>query len=669
MARVNGRAPVASSASVRADDFASRQFDYIIVGGGTAGLAAAARLAEDPRGFLVGVLEAGPSALQDEKIDIPGNYGQTLGTHLDWQFETLPQPGLGGRSLPWPRGRVLGGSSALNFMTWNRASREDYDAWESLGNAGWGWDDLLPFFKKSETFTGPVAEHQRENKLYHDPDFLGENGPVQIGYSKAFSASHGLWHNTLNALGVKTNEAHLGGSNVGVWTNLGAVDLATQTRSYSATAYYWHNASRANLIVLTGATVQEVSLKKDAAAEAEWTATGVRFVHGGRHYTVAATREVILCAGSVQSPQLLEVSGIGSPDVLTKAGVSLKVRNDEVGENLQEHIMAVMVFEVDPTHANPDDLKHDSEAAAKALEEYHKSLSGPLTVLPNSVAYVPLSDIVAPEVHASLAARVSKLSAFAPHELAILSSRFDEDTRLGQAEFIFDLGNWSAHFQPDRDDGKKYATCLVILQYPFSKGSIHISSRSMDVKPVIDPRYYDGPHGALDAEIMLHSIKFADRIARTQPLAGMVRRRVFPPIPADGVTDEQEEKALRKWIVDYTVTDWHPVGTCAMGKVVDQRLRVRGVKGLRVIDASIIPLQISAHTQATVYAIAEKGAQMILEDTVEGKSKLQALQAASRAWWQCLMGLLANKLASKVWWQHLMGLFANKLAPKAPAKG
>lgn len=286
--------------------------------------------------------------------------------------------------------------------------------------------------------------------------------------------------------------------------------------------------------------------------------------------------------------------------------------------------MIATIFEVDPSLANPDDLKLDKAALAAAEELYRSSKSGPLTILPNSVCYLPFSHII-PQSHLQpLVARAESLTQYAAPEKSILNHRFDPSAKLGQIEYLFHLGNWNPAFPPPASDGgkKKYATCLQMLQYPYSRGSIHIPPKHPDGsppgpldKPVIDPRYYEGPHGALDLDAMTHCAVFADKVSKTAPLAEIVRRRVFPP---EEVTDFEE---LREWVVNTTITDWHPVGTCRMGGdlgagagVVGDRLRVYGVQGLRVIDASVMPLQISGHLQATVYAIAEKGAEMVLED-------------------------------------------------------
>jgi choline dehydrogenase-like flavoprotein len=189
---------------------------------------------------------------------------------------------------------------------------------------------------KSETFQPPAAEDQEKHKLYYDPSVLGAAGPLRISYGREHAQTHQFWHGTLNNLGVETNVAHVGGSNVGVWTNLGTVDLETQTRSYSYSAYYLPNAHRRNLTILTDALVEEVVLNKSETGD--WVAQGVKFSHGGADYVVNVSREVILAAGSIQSPQLLELSGIGDSNILQVAGIDVKVHNPNVGENLQDHL-------------------------------------------------------------------------------------------------------------------------------------------------------------------------------------------------------------------------------------------------------------------------------------------------------------------------------------------
>ncbi|KAM0551241.1 hypothetical protein ACHAPJ_008586 [Fusarium lateritium] len=602
---------MASTQSIRTiEDFSQLNFDFIVIGGGTAGLAVAARLAEADVSYTVGVIEAGGVVHHDPDVDIPGHYGRSLGGSYDWHLETVAQQGLGGRTLAWPRGKVLGGTSALNYMAWNRASKDDYDAWEALGNSGWGWEELLPFFKRSETFHPPSEELQARYDLSHDADTFGNNGPIHISYPTDYSPSHQLWHRTLNALGVQTNPSHVGGSNIGVWTCVNAVEPGSARRSYSTD---YCSVRSGNIHILTDATVSEILIDHHKIA------TGVRFSHQGFEYTVSVSREIILSAGSVKSPQILELSGIGDPKVLDQAGVPVRVNSPHVGENLQEHIMLATIFEVDPSLVNRDDLQKDEQLAAAAREQYTRTADGPLTVLPVSLCYVPLAHFVPSESLTSLYAGADKLSVFDPDKQDILKQRLDGESKLGQIEYIFDLGNWNPYFKGE--EGKKYGTMLQILQYPFSVGSIHIrpssdGSAAAEQSPYIDPQYYQGAHGNLDMEVMKQCLQFVDKIVHTEPLSQIIRAPASP-----SAATIKDDKRLGEWITQNTITDWHPVGTCAMGGhagieggVVDERLRVHGVQGLRVVDASIMPLQISAHIQATVYAIAEKGAHMILED-------------------------------------------------------
>jgi len=286
-----------------------------------------------------------------------------------------------------------------------------------------------------------------------------------------------------------------------------------------------------------------------------------------------------------------------------------------------------MVFEIDPSIVTPEDLRADPVLAVAADKVYAESQSGPRTAIPSSVAYLPFSHFTPPSDLSDLG---SFLLSQSPTKSMrgrdrILADRMSSQRNIGQIEFNFDVSNYSPYFRSL--PGKKYATMLQMLQYPFSTGSIHIPPMKTEGKtpttsedhPVIDPRYYIGPGGAVDFQMMAASQKFANKICSTKPLSDIIVSRVFPPPSSPSVEPDEEDFA--DWVRDSTITDWHPVGTCAMGGkeaekggVVDARLRVYGVRGLRVVDASIMPLQISAHLQATVYAIAEKGAELIAED-------------------------------------------------------
>ena len=489
-----------------------------------------------------------------------------------------------------------------------------------------------PFYKKSENFVEPPdSAKQQQHEIYYSRDAVGDGGPLHITYLPKYSESHAYWHKTLNGLGLETNKSHLSGSNVGVWTNVVAVDPRTTTRSYSTPAYYLPNAHRPNLRVLTNAAVREIVLEQRGE---QWTAAGVRFDHGDQTYTVAALREVILSAGSVASPQLLELSGIGNPSVLERAGIEVKIPNRNVGENVQEHMskfpsqmcegviandrtVTATIYEIDPSIQTPEDLRSNATLAAEADNLYETTQSGPRAILPCSICYVPFSHFTPQETLADIAKRAPRSSL----RENILADRLSSPApRLGQIEYIFDVGNWSPFLKPS-DPAKKYATMLQILQYPFSRGSVHISPSDPYGKPQIDPQYYgnDNSVGTLDLELQVHCARFGQKLAQTEPLAQFIKGSSWP------ASTELGDEELKQWIIDNTITDWHPVGSCAMGGahgieggVVDERLRVYGVRGLRVVDASVMPLQISAHLQATVYAIAEKASEMIEEDRLMG---------------------------------------------------
>ena len=291
-----------------------------------------------------------------------------------------------------------------------------------------------------------------------------------------------------------------------------------------------------------------------------------------------------------------------------------------------------MIFEISPSIVTPEDLRADPKLAEAADKEYALSQSGPRTAIPSSVAYLPFSHFVPREELTALGnSLLSQSTPTSKPSDRILVDRLLADKNLGQIEWNFDVSNYSPFFKSVA--GKKYATMLQMLQYPFSKGSIHIPPASQENgnkatatdKPIIDPKYYEGQGGEIDFKMMVASQAYADKICSTSPLSDIILQRAYPPLPPSSDPTDDPNHDFTSWVRDSTITDWHPVGTCAMGGkskedgyVLDSRLRVYGTKGLRVCDASVMPLQISAHLQATVYAIGEKGAEIIGEDWKTG---------------------------------------------------
>ncbi|KAK6527498.1 hypothetical protein TWF694_004481 [Orbilia ellipsospora] len=595
-----------------ASQFCSHGFDYIIVGGGTAGLVVANRLSANPL-IKVGVIEAGANGLDDPIIYTPGFVGKAVGTSYDWAFSTTPQSELEDRELYWARGKALGGSSAINFYVWMRGNKQDYDAWSNLGNTGWDFNSMVPYFKKPEHFWPPTAAESNEFNLWFNAADHGMSGPINTSYSVTYGGTHQYWQQTLNNLHLP-NRTTFGGSNWGVWTGLTSVNPDNRTRSYSASQYYRPYAGRPNLFVLCNAMVRNVTLETIGG---QLTATGVHFTYGGEDYHVSVNEEVIVSAGTVQSPGILELSGIGNPTVLAAAGIPLKLSNVNVGEHLQDRIMSVLAYEIDDSVSNQDPL-NTPEGLAAAQAEYDTDHTGLLTVLPVDFAYVPLKYYLTKNNVTYLRSLVTGTDARTQN----IKSKLNWDINLGSMEFVLDP-NLLFPAVPNPDPTKKYALVYQMLQYPFSTGNIHIPAAPSGGKttssdtPVIDPKYYQGD-GIVDQYTMAAGQVFADKIAREGPMSSIIVKRVVPPEPAPGQKDNWFEN-----LKNSTVSDWHPIGTCAMGGsagasggVVDARLRVYGVKGLRVVDASIMPIQISSHLQGTVYAIAEKGAAMIIEDYV-----------------------------------------------------
>lgn len=437
-------------------------------------------------------------------------------------------------------------------------------------------DHTRPYFKKSETFHPPNQDFQDTHKAYYDADSLGTSGPVHIAYAAEFSASHQYWHETMANLSVDTNHAPLAGSNLGAFTKVGSVDPADRTRSYSTTAYYRPVRHRPNLAVLTEALVQRIVVAQQD--DGSWKATGVQLAHEkeddtgkqarASSYSVSAAKEVILCAGSTHSPAVLERSGIGHPDVLAQRGVACRVASRQVGENLQDHIMAASVYEVDASLSTRDDWCQDVAKAQAAREAYAASRSGPLTVAASSLCYVSLEQVVSPAAWARFQARARALPLDDDDDDddglrdTIRRRRFaaaaEGRPALGQMEYFFDLGNSSlsfpgAHHQAgqenNNDNNKKYATVLQMLQFPFSRGSVHIRSDNPRDDPVIDPRFYEGPGGALDLDVMVECAKFGEKITLTPPLAGIVRGRGAPAA-------EKGDEGWRDWLVKESTTDW-----------------------------------------------------------------------------------------------------------------
>ncbi|KAJ7156148.1 GMC oxidoreductase [Mycena filopes] len=599
--------------STAQEEVASKTFDYVIIGGGTAGLALASRLSEDPS-VTVAVLEAGEANIGDPNILVPAQFGKTFtDPKYDWAFPTEKQKHSNDKEFIWSRGKGLGGSSGMNFLVWMKPPAADVDAIEKLGNPGWNWQEYMKYSQRSETFHPPAQEQMDAYPHTYDTELHGTSGPIHTTIPFHYHTVDALFQETLANKGLKTIKDPYGGDTNGTWIANANMDPRTWTRSYSTTAYFLPAHDRPNLRVLTGAVATRV-LFDDAVDGQQLTATGVEFQHDGRKCQVSAGTEVILSAGAIQSPKILELSGIGRPEVLEKIGVPVKIELAGVGENVQEHTFLGVSFELVGSPETYDRMR-DPEYKAEALK-LHAQRRGPQRMGITSFAYFPLTSAStdAPALVEGAAAEVLASGNVPPglrEQLDMQMSCLRDDTRV-DLQLIGFPGFFTALSTPEPQ--ASYCTILAFLNHPFSRGTIHAKSANPFDPPTIDPRYFEKD---FDLEMLVQHVKYIRTMRDTEPFKSGVVREVDPGLEYN--TDQE----IREYIKNTHASSWHTVGSCSMlplenQGVVDPNLRVYGTHNLRVVDISIIPIHIAAHMQATAYMIAEKAADLIRASRSQG---------------------------------------------------
>ncbi len=529
------------------------KFDYVVVGAGSAGCVIASRLTEDPN-VSVCLLEAGgpdKSAL----IHAPGGVVAILPSKMNnYAYESVPQKGLNGRRAYMPRGKTLGGSSSINGMVYIRGHRWDYDNWAALGAEGWSFDEVLPYFRRAEN-----------NENIND-EFHGQGGPLNVTGLRTPNSMHEVFLDAASQVQIPRNMDFNGAEQLGAGRY--QVTQLKGERCSAAKAYLTPNLDRPNLTVITQAQTQKVVFEGKRAV-------GVEFKQGGKTKVARADKEVVLSGGAFGSPQLLMLSGIGAANELKAHGIDVLVDLPAVGKNLQDHPDAVHTYR---TRSNTDTLGLSwpgIRKIVKGISDYRKKRDGILT-----------SNFV--------------------ESGAFLRSSPDQEIPDLQMHFVHAIVDDHAR---KNHLGHGISSHICILR-PRSRGTVELASANPGESLLIDPKFYSAEE---DMDLMIKACRIQLQILNSEPFDPYRGELLYP-------VDMNDDESIREDIRNRADTAYHPVGTCRMGRaedpgvVVDSRLRVKGVEGLRVADASIMPRLVGGNTNAPSIMIGEKAADVIKQD-------------------------------------------------------